>query len=162
MMRRYPLILILILGLFLVFGCEDDEGTDDDVIETDAWVGTWLSAGTDVAPLLAALFSLDSIEATFNEDNTVSLRQHEVGAAWTSLNGTYLITESTDSEIDAITLDYTTFTQEGIIEIIDGVLRLEAVQTVPDIGATVPTVAAGFGADPTLGIVNIQTYRIQD
>ena len=162
MMKRYPILLVLILGLFLVFGCEDDDAADDDAANADAWVGTWLSADADVAPLLAALFSLDSIEATFNEDNTVALRQHEIDAAWTAVNGTYLITESTDSDIHAITLDYTVFTQEGIIEIIDGVMRLEAVQTVPDIGATVPTVAAGFGADPTLGVVNIQTYKLQD
>ena len=162
MMRRYPIILILILGLFLVIGCEDDDASDNDGNNADVWVGTWLSAEADVAPLLVALFTLDSVEATFGEDNTVLLRQHVIDAGWTELNGTFVITESTDSDIDAITLDYTTFTQEGIIEIIDGVLRLEAVQTVPDLGATVPTVAAGFGADPTLGTYNIQTYRIQD
>ena len=90
------------------------------------------------------------------------LDSHVANGAWTSLPGTFVITESNDSDIHGFAANYTAFEQEGIIEIIDNVMRLEAVQTVPDIGASVPTVAGGFGADPTLGTFNIQTYKKVD
>jgi len=37
-------------------------------------------------------------------------------------------------------------------------MRLEAVQTTPNIGATPRTVETGFGSDATLGTANIQKY----
>ncbi|MGD9898116.1 MAG: hypothetical protein AB7T22_03215 [Calditrichaceae bacterium] len=56
---------------------------------------------------------------------------------------------------------YAAFEQEGIFQVIDATpdtLKLEAVQTLPDIGATPRTVATGFGSDPALGTSNIQYY----
>lgn len=161
-MKRLSLLLILVIGLFMVLGCEDDSGTDPNENNMDPWIGTWLSADANVAPILVALFSLDSVEATFNEDNTILLRQHVIDGAWVEVPGTYTVTESADSDIHSIQLVYATFSQEGIIEIDGTTLSLEAVQTLPNIGATVPTPAAGFGADPTLGTSNIQTYILQD
>ena len=162
MMKRYSILIVLILGLLLVMGCEDDSGTDANDNDVDVWVGNWLSAGPNVAYLLSAYFQYDSVKVEFTEDNTVTLETHVIDGAWTSLEGTYVLTESTDSDLDVIQLIYTAFEQEGIIEIDGDTLRLEAVQTVPDIAATVPTPAAGFGADPTLGTINIQTYIRQD
>ena len=161
-MKRYSILLVLALGFLLVLGCEDDSNTDPEENVTDVWVGTWLSAGTNVAPILATYFLYDSVRVVFTENNTVTLATHVTDGAWTTIEGTFVLTESTDSDIDIIQLIYPAFEQEGIIEIIDNTLRLEAVQTTPDIAATVPTPAVGFGADATLGTMNIQTYIRQD
>ncbi len=162
MMKRYSILLVLALGLLLVLGCEDDSGTDANNNDVDVWIGNWLSAGPNVAYILSAYFQYDSVKVEFTEANTVTLETHVIDGAWTTLEGTYVLTESSDSELDVIQLIYTAFEQEGIIQIDGDTLRLEAVQTVPDIAATVPTPAAGFGADPTLGTMNIQTYIRQD
>ena len=42
--------------------------------------GTWLSAGTNVAPLLVALFNYDSVRVVFGA-NTVDLSSHIAGGA---------------------------------------------------------------------------------
>ncbi len=161
-MKHLSILFILILGIFLILGCEDDTSTGPDESDTDVWVGNWLSTGDNVAVLLSYYFHYDSVKVEFTEDNTVTLETHVLDGAWTTLEGTYVITESTDLDIDAIHLIYTAFEQEGIIEINGDTLRLEAVQTTPAIGATVPTPVAGFGADATLGTSNIQTYIRQD
>jgi len=161
-MKRYTILMVLILGLLFVMGCEDDSGTDANNNDVDVWVGNWLSAGPNVAVILSTYFQYDSVKVELAEDNTVTLETHVIGGAWTSQGGTYVLTESSDSEIDVIQLIYTAFEQEGIIQISGDTLTLEAVQTIPDLGATIPTPAAGFGADPTLGTWNIQTYIRQD
>ncbi len=153
--------------LALSVGCSDDD--DDNPVtpteETPAWEGTWLSAGDNVATLLSTFFAIDSVRVTFNENLTVELAQHDTTTmTWTMNSGIYTVTESESGSIHAVEISYTgtpSFDQEGIIEITDGspdMMRLEVVQTVPDIGATPLTPADGFGADPTLGDSNIQTY----
>ena len=72
------------------------------------------------------------------------------------------ISKSADGDIHHFAATYPAFEQEGIIEVIDNVLRLEAVQTVPDISAVPPTVAGGFGADAIWGAQLIQTYKKVD
>lgn len=167
-MKKWNLLLVAVLSLTLVFafaGCSDDDDDDNGTNPTESveeqLVGTWLSAGTNVAPILVSLFSYDSVYVTFGSDNTVSLNSHVAGGAWTGeVPGVYAVTESETGTIHSISLNYTAFEQEGIIELTtDGNgFQLEAVQTVPDIGATVPTPELGFGADATLGTLNIQTY----
>ncbi|MFC1528001.1 hypothetical protein ACFLZA_02670 [Candidatus Neomarinimicrobiota bacterium] len=160
-MKSIKLILIALLGLMILVSCGDTKN-DDNANDVDAWIGTWLSAGTDVAPILANFFFNDSIIVEFKDDKTLTLDTHTAGAAWTNQTATYVITESADGDIHHFAANYTAFEQEGIIEIIDNVLRLEAVQTVPDIGAVPATVAGGFGADPVWGAQLIQTYRKVD
>lgn len=160
-MKSIKLILIALLGLMLIVGCEDTK-SEDNGNDVDAWIGTWLSAGADVAPILAAYFLYDSVRVEFKDDNTLILESHVTNAAWSTLQGTYVITESATGDIHKFAANYTAFEQEGIIEITAGspdVLKLEAVQTVPDIGAIPPTVAVGFGQDPTFGAGLIQTYK---
>ena len=162
----YAMYLALMIGLVVLGACSDDD--DDDggggttPVVPDAWEGTWLSAGADVAPILVSLFAYDSVRVTFNDDNTVVLESHPADGAWSTLNGVYTVTESANSEIDAIAINYTAFEQEGIIQVWAAnpdSLYLEAVQTVPDIGAVPLTPEDGFGADPTLLHFNIQKYR---
>lgn len=161
-MKKLSYLLILILSLSF-FACSDDDdnsGTDPEET-TDAWVGTWLSADANVAPILVAVFNYDSVRVTFEEDQTVVLESHVAGGAWSTLPGVYSITESASGSVHSISINYTAFEQEGIIEITEGnpdQLKLEAVQTIPDIGATPRTPETGFGSDATLGTANIQTY----
>lgn len=161
--------LVLATGLGALTGCSDDDnggptgpGPGTDV---DPWVGSWVSEGDDVAPLLVALFNYDRVVVEFTDAGTVSLTTRVAGGGTATLNGTYAVTKSASGSIHEIEIVYPSFTQAGIIEVTDAnpfQMRLEVVQTIPDIGATVPTVAAGFGADATLGTTNIQTYASAD
>jgi len=160
-MKITKILLIVLMGLMLLVSCEDSKN-DDEGNDVDAWIGTWLSAGDDVAPILAAFFLNDSIRVEFRDDNTLTLDTHTIGAGWVSDQATYIITESNDGDIHHFAATYTAFEQEGIIEVIDSVMRLEAVQVVPDIGAVPATVASGFGADAVWGAQLIQTYKKVD
>ncbi|OQX95993.1 hypothetical protein B6I21_02500 [candidate division KSB1 bacterium 4572_119] len=160
-MKRYLLVALIITSLLFVISCDkdDDNGTDPTTVED--WVGTWLSAGTDVAPILIAVFQYDSVRVEFKENNTITLESHVTDGAWTTLEGTYTITESASGSVHSAKFVYAAFEQEGIIEITEGTpstMQLEVVQTVPDIGATPRTPDTGFGSDPTLGTMNIQKY----
>lgn len=142
-------------------GCGDDDSGTTPVVEVDDWVGTWLSSGTNVAPILVALFNLDSVRVTMNEDLTIVLEQHIADGAWSTTNGVYVVTESTSGDVHTIRFNYTAFEQEGIFQVTEGnpdTFKLEAVQVVPDIGAVPRTPATGFGSDAALGVMNVQTY----
>jgi hypothetical protein len=159
------LILLARVAMLSFVACSDDDDDDDNgntnPPEVDAWVGQWLSAGDNVAPILVAVFNYDSVRVWMNEDQTVRLDTHVAGGAWSTVEGVYTVTESASGDVHAVELVYSAVSQEGIIEVTEGspdVLRLEAVQTVPDIGAVPRTPETGFGSDPTLGDANIQTY----
>jgi hypothetical protein len=159
------IVLLATLALLNFVACSDDDddngGTNPPPTTEDPWVGQWLSAGDNVAPLLVAVFNYDSVRVWMNEDQTVRLDTHVDGGAWTTLNGTYSVTESASGNVHSIELVYPAFEQGGIIEITDGSpdqMRLEVVQTVPDIGAVPRTPDSGFGSDPALGTTNIQVY----
>ena len=163
----YALYLALIISLVALGACSSDDDDDDGTggggpVIPEIWEGSWLSAGTDVAPILVNVFSYDSVRVTFNDDNTLVLESHILDGAWSTLNGVYTVTESSNNEIDAIAINYTAFEQEGIIQFWTASpdsMYLEAVQTVPDLGAVPRTPADGFGSDPSLGVFNIQKYR---
>lgn len=165
-MKRYLLISFLILGLVLVISCskDDDKGTEPTPV--DEWIGTWLSAGTDVAPILVTVFQYDSVRVELRENNTVKTSSHVKNGAWTDIEGTYTVTKSASGSIHSVKFVYPAFSQEGIMEVTVGnptTMKLEVVQTVPDIGATPRTPETGFGSDPTLGTLNIQKYvKISD
>jgi hypothetical protein len=162
-MKKLSYLLILLLALsFAACSDDDDDNGTDPVDETKTWVGTWLSADADVAPLLVSLFNYDSVRVTMNEDNTLTLESHIIDGAWFTLPGVYTVTESSSGNVHKIYINYTAFEQEGIIEITSGspdIMKLEAVQTVPDIGAVPRTPTTGFGSDVALGTLNIQTYK---
>jgi hypothetical protein len=161
---KYLWLMTLIVALLGLAACSDDDDDNNNGGNNppvpDAWIGKWISAGDDVAPILVAFAGYDSIYATFNENNTVILETHVPDEEWVVTNGTYDVVESESGDIHAISVTYPTYAQEGIIQVFpDDVdyLWLEVVQT--NIGATIPTVDAGFGADETLGTMNIQVYR---
>ena len=125
--------------------------------------GEWLSAGADVAPLLAgAPFNIDSIKADFSTNLTYTVTSYSAGVA-TVLTGTYIQTESGVGDIWNITVNQTApsaLTSEGIFEVTGDNMTYEIVQTQPDIGVAPPTAAAGFGSSGggAFGMLNIQKY----
>lgn len=163
-LRFFIMLVSVSMLLFAVSCSESDSGNNSNENDADVWVGKWLSAGADVAPLLAP-FAIDSIYVTMNEDGIILLDQHIIGSGWFSNSGTYSVTESATGELHAISISYSSpaFDQEGIFEIMEGnsaTMKLEVVQTNPTIGAVPPTVAAGFGSTNggAFGTDNIQNY----
>jgi hypothetical protein len=159
-------VLLAMLAMTNFIACSDDDDDGDNggtnpPPAADPWVGQWLSAGSNVAPLLVAVFNYDSVRVWLNEDQTVRLDTHVSGGAWSTIEGTYAVTEEASGNVHTIELVYAAFEQSGIIEITEGSpdqMRLEAVQTVPDIGAVPRTPETGFGSDAALGDSNIQVY----
>lgn len=122
----------------------------------------WQSSGSNVAPLLVAVFNTDSIYAEFHGDNTYLVEQYDMTGAKTVLTGTYTQSESSVAGIWNILLEQTTptaITVEGIFEITGDVMKYEVVQTNPPAG-TPPTPEGGFGStnNGALGDINVQTY----
>ncbi len=132
-------------------------------------VGTWVSAGDDVAALLTSFFSVDSIVATFKADQTYEVLQYAGGSTTAlTLEGTFSQTASSTGSIWTIQVDQTspsTLTSEGIFEVTatanPNSMQYEIVQTSPDIGATAPTPEGGFGSTSAgaYGTTNIQVYK---
>jgi hypothetical protein len=129
--------------------------------------GTWVSEGTNVAPLLVSLFATARIEATFNSNGSYEVVQTDTSGASVTLSGTFTMTKSSVDNIFEITAEQTSpaaLTSTGIFEIYSDsspfTMKYEIVQTSPDIGATPPTPAAGFGSTNggALGTINVQTY----
>jgi len=114
---KYLLVLVL-SGLLIFASCsEDSTSPEDDERTPEAWEGTWLSAGANVAPLLVQLFNYDSVRVVFGE-NTVSLTSHVAAGAWTPASeGTYSVTKSASGDLHAIAIVYSAFEQEGIIQV---------------------------------------------
>lgn len=159
-MKKLLFLLIALISISFI-SCSKDDNVTDPTTKVDPWVGTWLSADANVAPILVALFSYDSVRVTMNADKTIQLDSHIKDGAWSSTPGVYTVTKSTTGDIHSISINYTAFEQEGIFQVTTGTpdkFKLEAVQTVPDIGAVPRTPATGFGSDAALGTFNIQNY----
>ena len=164
-MKQLILIMLLISGILFMVSCSEDEESATEPTPTPEWVGTWLSAGTNVAPLLVALFQYDSVRVEMTEDLIVRTHSHVADGAWSTVEGTYKITKSESGDVHSAEFYYAAFDQAGIIQITDGTpktMMLEVVQTRPDIGAVPRTPDSGFGSDPQLGVLNIQNYVKED
>jgi len=160
-MKRLMVVLFIFVGLFGIISCDKDDDNATTPEPVDEWIGTWLSAGANVAPILIAVFQYDSVKVEFKDNSTITLKSHVTNGAWTTTEGTYTITKSATGTVHSAKFVYPAFEQEGIIEITAGTpstMKLEVVQTVPNIGATPRTPATGFGSDPALGTANVQKY----
>jgi len=167
MRRFFSLMLILSLAAALmVASCsKSDSGTNNDK-EKLSIVGSWLSQGQNVAPLLLSL-GIVKIEATFKNDNTYTVVSYDTSNAAVTFEGTYSVKESNVDDIYNITINQskpTALTSVGIFRIYESKnpreMIYEIVQTQPDIGATPPTPEAGFGSTNggALGTWNVQKY----
>jgi hypothetical protein len=135
-------------------------------------IGSWYSSGENVATLLVTYFNVDSIYAEFNEDNTYSVEQYNIGNTSgipdVLFDGTFTISKSNVGEIWTIVIVQNNpyaADASGIFEVKTGpeVLWYEVVQT-SGTQNTPPTPEAGFGSTNSgaFGDWNIQKYiRIQ-
>lgn len=163
---KKSLVYLLILAMAVSACKKSDDDDDRNDPQKIGLVGTWISKGTDMAPLLVGL-GFDSIQAKFEINNTYLVTGY-AGSAVVPFVGTYVQTKSGTGNIWNITLNQTTptpVTSVGIFEVFTDTnpynMKYEVVQTEPSIGATPPTATAGFGSTNggALGIINIQTYR---
>jgi hypothetical protein len=175
-MKKFKhVVLMLMLSTFvgMVVSCSDDDkkGSDQSGIG-----GTWLSAGTDVAPLLEAIFAslggVDSIYATFTPSDTAGslgsyyVRQVNGNSSVVEYAGTYEETASTVGDIYSITIDQTTPSvteNAGIFEIYQAnpdSMKYEVV-LLTGTSNVAPTPEAGFGStnNGAFGTQNVQRYK---
>jgi hypothetical protein len=145
-------------------GEESSGGTTTGDCPEVGIVGTWLSEGGNVAPLLVNVLNLVSIEAIFDE-LTFEVNSTDADGAMGQQVGTWTSELCPGSETKyLITLDQTSpsaITVEGIYEI-DGcenpaVMRYEVIQTQPDLGSAAPTCDDDFGTGD-FGADNIQIF----
>lgn len=144
----------------------DCGGTDCDDCLVGLQATSWLSAGADIAPILAPFAK--EIFVDFRADGTYLVVQTDLDDAVINLNGTYVQEESSVDGIWNISLNQTNpsvLTSEGIFMIDGDVMLYEVAQTEPAIsGVTPPTAEAGFGSTSggAFGENNVQTYVKQD
>jgi hypothetical protein len=127
-------------------------------------VGTWLSEGENVAPLLVDVLNLASVEAIF-EEVTYVVNSTDGDGAMYEQTGTWTSELCPGSETKyRIVLEQTApsaLTAEGIYEIDScmdpALMRYEVIQTMPDMGFAPPTCDDDFGAG-AFGADNIQTF----
>lgn len=165
------LLLLLVIGGSILFtSCKDDETATDPVVQKDPIVGTWISTGTNIAPLLNTIYAsvggIDTIYATFNESNTYVVKQVNKNKTSLTYQGTYTLTKSSSGDIHKISIVQTVpaaATNEGIYQITSTVspntMKYEVVIT--SVGTNVPpTPEKGFGStnNGALSTTNVQTY----
>lgn len=131
---------------------ETDAETETTAGEDVTIVGTWLSEGKNVAPLLVELAAVDSITATF-EDSPFTVLTTDTDGQEVEQTGVYIVEDTEFGELKTITLEQSTpqsITVEGIFEIDNSTspptMRYEVVQTIPSVGAEAPTAEGGFGS----------------
>jgi hypothetical protein len=138
----------------LLAGCGAAVDTSGGTTQQAAIVGSWLSSGADVAPLLAgAPFNNTKITATFKNDGTYSVVSIDTSNKELDYAGTYQIMESGISNITQIRCSQvmpSTAQAEGMYQIDTSQtpvrMQYEVVQTQPTNGLTPPTPDKGFGS----------------
>ncbi len=165
------LFVVLVFAAAVFAGCKKDDSITDVVVPpNDVIVGTWVSSGANVAPLLVALSKYTKLTATFNADGTYKIVTIDSAGTQGTATGTYVTAAGgasapydTIRTIVATQMTPTALTAEGIYQVTSGAtttMKYEVVQTVPAISATKPTPAKGFGStsNGAYGTINIQKY----
>lgn len=164
------LLLLVIAGSVFFTSCKDDETTTEPVVQKDPIIGTWISTGTNVAPLLNTIFAavggIDTVYATFNESKTYLVKQVNKNKTSLTYEGTYSVTKSATGDIHKISIVQTkpsAATNEGIYQIVSSanpntmkyeVVLMSGTQNVA------PTPEKGFGSTNggAFGVLNVQNY----
>lgn len=128
-------------------------------------VGKWVSTGDNIAPFLQNTFdnAIDSIYATFGNDESYAGRQVNKDGSVILYEGIYSVSSSFFPDIWGIRIEQTvphTATSHGIYAIQGQSMRWEVIQTFPSQGHTGATPVGGFGSTSggRLGDTNIQTF----
>lgn len=162
---RLSLLLALATVSMSLVSCEKEDDTQTEEPKQEEGIqGEWQSSGSDVAPLLVSLFATDSVYINFKTDMSYTVEQYDTSGAKLTLSGVYTQTKSGTDDIYTIVVEQSTpaaLVSEGIFEVNGNTMRYEIVQTSPDIGATPPTAAGGFGSTNggALADFNIQVYQ---
>jgi hypothetical protein len=135
-------------------GTAVDTGGGTGGSQQAAIIGTWVSAGADVAPLLAgAPFNNTKITATFNNDGTYSVVSIDTSNKELDYAGTYQIMTSDVANITQIRCSQvmpSTAQAEGMYQVdttqMPARMQYEVVQTQPTNGLTPPVPDKGFGS----------------
>jgi hypothetical protein len=157
---------LLLLAALIIGGCKKDDDVTAPTPTNDPVVGTWLSSGANVAVGLRTALKVKSVTAVFGADSTVSTQSTDSSNVVTSYTGgVYHLGAAADTTIRAISISYASpaITQTGIVQVVGSTLKLEVVQTTPQLtGVTPATVAGGFGSTKyngiALGVTYVQTY----
>jgi hypothetical protein len=135
---------------FLLAGCGTATTTGDTQTQQKAIVGSWLSDGGNVAPLLAgAPFNWKTITASFDPSGSYTVLGTDKDGKQTTFSGTWSATQSDVNGIWDIVVNQSapsTTTAEGIYQVDGGTMKYEVVQTQPTNGLQPPTAAQGFGS----------------
>ena len=156
---RTTLLLSLTLAAaiagMLLAGCGNAvETTDGPSSQQNAIIGSWVSSGADVAPLLAgAPFNDAKITATFNTDGTYTVVSIDTSNKEIDYAGTYQIMDSgigTIWQIRCSQVTPSTAQAEGMYQVdatqTPARMQYEVVQTQPTNGLTPPEPDKGFGS----------------
>ncbi len=142
-----------VAGMMLA-GCGNAVDTGGTGMQQQPIIGTWISQGSDVAPLLAgAPFNNVKITATFKADATYSVVGIDSSNKEVDYSGTYEIMQSGINNIVQIRLSQvmpSTAQAEGMYQVDTSQtpqrMQYEVVQTQPTNGLTPPTPDKGFGS----------------
>jgi len=142
-----------VAGMMLA-GCGTAVAVGGNGTQQQPIIGTWLSQGADVAPLLAgAPFNNAKITATFKDDATYTVVSIDTSNKELDYSGTYQIMPSAVSNIIEIRLSEVTPSTaevEGMYQIDTSQtperMQYEAVQTQPTNGLQPPSPDKGFGS----------------
>ncbi|MCS7013925.1 MAG: hypothetical protein RMI34_10620 [Chloroherpetonaceae bacterium] len=159
----------LLVALLLVAACRGTTTSSDDSASQDPIIGTWVSEGTNVAPILFnPPLRIRRIQATFNRDGSYTVVQRDSAGVELTLRGTYVTTPGgatgANANIRNITANQTSptaLTAQGIYEVSGNRMRYEVAQVQPPLqGVTPPTATAGFGSTSggAFGQANVQVY----
>lgn len=164
------LLLLVIAGSVFFTSCKDDETTTDPVVQKDPIIGTWISTGTNVAPLLNTIFAavggIDTVYATFNENNSYIVKQVNKNKTSLTYEGTYSLTKSASGTIHKISIVQSkpsAATNEGIYQIVStstpNTMKYEVV-LMSGTQNVAPTPEKGFGSTNggAFGTTNVQNY----
>jgi hypothetical protein len=156
--------LLLSVSLIAASSCSND---DNNGSGANPIVGSWLSAGTNVAPLLDAIFTaysgVDSIYATFTETD-YAVRQVCGNSVVVNYSGTYTALKDDATGIYTLTIAQTlpsATSNAGIYKVYDASPDSMKYEVVLVNGTnTPPTPATGFGSTNggAFGTTNIQRY----
>lgn len=138
----------------LLAGCGNAVEVGGNGTQQQPIIGSWVSQGADVAPLLAgAPFNNVKITATFKNDGTYSVVSFDTSNKELDYAGTYQIMPSTVGNIVQIRCSQvmpSTAQAEGMYQIdttqMPSRMQYEVVQTQPTNGLTPPTPDKGFGS----------------